>query len=925
MQIKDFSKNAVPDSEFSVLYGDDAIYFALIAFEPEMAELVANINSRKDDLKVYQDDCFELMLSPGNRERHFQFIFNANGVYGDRKLIQGGSQSLQVDKKLNMAAKKLTDRWVVEIAIPFSELDLSEGVGDMWYFNLVRDRRVLGKGQPSVLQPSIYFPTAAIHNTGNLGVLAGVEIDFSRFKVGVDGIRICKVTPGEDGRLDCLAELSVRNDSGKLMRYELTAEAKSPKGDTLCRSTKRNAVDDGEAFWLPLELPGLVAGENRLDLILKDVRSGKTISHSILPLQLKYEPFSVRVAKPAHRSAIYATMNIKEVVLKIDSSLPPESWRGKKLSLSIADAKGKTVAAQEVANLADIAEGFSIQVPRMEAGTYVCKAQLQNQGKPVHESETTLFVFPPAETEIRIDDFQRLIVNGKPVFPIGACAVDIDQALALGLDHALQFGVLGTNSAITTMDKYWQRKIRLMPHVWSASTQSKVSGAKAYGSPLATEEKREISAVVKKQSAHPGLLMYFMEDELTLGPVLPERIANVYDIIKNNDPYHPAFFTITHPSDEVAAYAESCDLIVADLYPGFAEGGGFITGGPRYISSGLETLRRVTGGSKMLMLMPQAFDWSEFGSGGQRGPTFLEERCMVYLGIIHGARGINFYSAPGFYNTPEFIVGIPALVKEMRALEPALLAKEEIPVEIKSDKRESIHALARRHANGAVTIFACNVEEDREIHAGLHLPIADGEFIVASESRKVSIASGIINDVFPPCGVHIYTNDANAKLGELKTLSALAGDVTAEDRRREDRRNLAFFRNLKNIRDRAGASTPAQLRLPFDGYEKGRSWSAAVAEKQQKEISENWIEAEFAKPVTLAKITLALSSVPSYRIELLTGGKWLTVVEQASQKGGDRQEHSFAPVAGCAKIRFVATGDSLKAGRLYELSAYAEN
>lgn len=71
---KDFTvysskEKATPQSEMMVLYDDEALYIGLIAYEPNMAGLKAKHTGHPKDLKAYEDDCFEVMVSPSGKSR----------------------------------------------------------------------------------------------------------------------------------------------------------------------------------------------------------------------------------------------------------------------------------------------------------------------------------------------------------------------------------------------------------------------------------------------------------------------------------------------------------------------------------------------------------------------------------------------------------------------------------------------------------------------------------------------------------------------------------------------------------------------------------------------------------------------------------------------------------------------------------------
>jgi len=97
--------------------------------------------ARQRDDKVWRDDCFEILLSPGegSGQHLYRFVANAMGVLFDSKDGQRNWNS-------NALSKSRIDEneWVLEIAIPFSDLGVSVPPdGAKWLFNLAQQWRRL--------------------------------------------------------------------------------------------------------------------------------------------------------------------------------------------------------------------------------------------------------------------------------------------------------------------------------------------------------------------------------------------------------------------------------------------------------------------------------------------------------------------------------------------------------------------------------------------------------------------------------------------------------------------------------------------------------------------------------------------------------------------------------------------------------------
>ena len=101
-----------------VCYTRSALYIAFECFEDQMDHLVAAQTA--DEAAVWQDDSVELFIAPytvadEGKTHHF-----AVSVTGAKTHIQG-DYSLR-DTHWRAAVRKLKDRWVAEIEIPYSVL-----------------------------------------------------------------------------------------------------------------------------------------------------------------------------------------------------------------------------------------------------------------------------------------------------------------------------------------------------------------------------------------------------------------------------------------------------------------------------------------------------------------------------------------------------------------------------------------------------------------------------------------------------------------------------------------------------------------------------------------------------------------------------------------------------------------------------------
>ncbi|HID39376.1 MAG TPA: hypothetical protein EYP36_07660, partial [Calditrichaeota bacterium] len=132
-------KLASQQTEVLACYDERALYIAAICHEAKMSAVRANVKER--DANVYEDDCFEVFLTPlRDASTYYHFIVSVANVQRDDI-----GMASHWDAKWQSAVKRYRDRWTVEIAIPFAELDIPVGVTEHWRINFARGERPHGE------------------------------------------------------------------------------------------------------------------------------------------------------------------------------------------------------------------------------------------------------------------------------------------------------------------------------------------------------------------------------------------------------------------------------------------------------------------------------------------------------------------------------------------------------------------------------------------------------------------------------------------------------------------------------------------------------------------------------------------------------------------------------------------------------------
>ena len=142
---------------------------------------------------------------------------------------------------------------------------------------------------------------------------------------------------------------------------------------------------------------------------------------------------------------------------------------------------------------------------------------------------------------------------------------------------------------------------------------------------------------------HPALLGWYISDEPNGTTVTPEKLEEIYNTLKENDPWHPVSIVFMAPFITAARYSSALDIVMADPYP--------IPDHPVSLPGDVANLLRTEfKGKKPFWIVPQAFGGGELWS---REPTIQEIRSMTWQSIINGATGIQYFVRQGLNYFPK--------------------------------------------------------------------------------------------------------------------------------------------------------------------------------------------------------------------------------------------------------------------------------
>ena len=153
------------NTDVYVGYNKEYLFVSFVCYEKDMSKLSAAIhNLEARDTNIWTDDCVEILLDPlASESERYHFIINSNGIFYD---ALNGDASW--DSNIKVAAKKYDDKWVVEVAIPFSDFNYIPLGREQWRGNFTRQ-------QKEDKENSSLFATESISDPSSFGALTFVK------------------------------------------------------------------------------------------------------------------------------------------------------------------------------------------------------------------------------------------------------------------------------------------------------------------------------------------------------------------------------------------------------------------------------------------------------------------------------------------------------------------------------------------------------------------------------------------------------------------------------------------------------------------------------------------------------------------------------------------------------------------------------
>ncbi len=435
----------------------------------------------------------------------------------------------------------------------------------------------------------------------------------------------------------------------------------------------------------------------------------------------------------------------------------PVSYR-----VRVTDAEGQEVVSGEV-SVAEVAADRGVIPAELPEGTFraTVTALLADGAEQIMVDREVVFT-PPDTALMAIDADNVTHVGGERFFPLMAYHVRQKD-----LAEVADGGFTIAQSWTTTYPPDWEREsdgAGFLDAAWEHGMLG-VGGGGGLKAPEVGER------MLTHYRGEPGVAFWYVDDEPHGPGRQPDDMLAIHEQWARWDPTHPCFLLHNRPA-EFRRYSPACDIFATDSYPLRREGDTDMMPVALYTRAAVDAVAD----RKPVWIALQCYTTrsTEESTAGRdmlpRLPTIDELRCMSYLALAEGARGLLYYAFDDTYYSrggirgvnlaeefPEFWAGMKGLMGELRGhediwtapyahLSPPTCSNDAIVVQARPlSEGEAVHVLA--------------VNPTREVQdAWVQLAGFEGEGQVEDvlSGRTVDMRDGLIMDELQPLQAACY-------------------------------------------------------------------------------------------------------------------------------------------------------------------------
>jgi hypothetical protein len=323
------------------------------------------------------------------------------------------------------------------------------------------------------------------------------------------------------------------------------------------------------------------------------------------------------------------------------------------------------------------------------------------------EIEVRAIAVPP--TKVVLGKRGELLVNGKTMFPLGVYHCSLDLAKKMGFNCVTGYGDKDAAAFPSYQSSLSPEQLKWFERVDAAGLKVLPDYSDYVRSPDFKPE--NLRRIVAELRLIPANLASYVVDEPSIYGIPPQQVSAACDLLRECDPDHPVLL-VEVPSS-IAKYARFVDVLAVDPYPIST---GICENLAPSIADAVEAAAKVSGGRSawaviQVCRLPPA-------TPARRYPTPAEVRCMAYIALNHGAKGLLFYAAhdvyqldgkpwpSGFQFDKSLMDALPKLLLELSKTGPAYVMGNVIAE--RAPKNAAELDVVRIEHNGQITRIIVN-------------------------------------------------------------------------------------------------------------------------------------------------------------------------------------------------------------------------
>ncbi|MEO6786724.1 MAG: hypothetical protein ABI318_11370 [Chthoniobacteraceae bacterium] len=469
---------------------------------------------------------------------------------------------------------------------------------------------------------------------------------------------------------------------------------------------------------------------------MKNVRVGEIRVSNVARAIETLTPFETYAhALPYRDKSAMIFDHIQPSALPLDVVLQSS---GKQLQrISLTDPKTKTVLFD----------------PPVSKGQYALSIKASSNGKEVYSRDVDLFAGDNTKDPVSIDDQNRLLINGKPIFPLMVYHTFIEDVPLLAKIGFTLFSARYPNSAEFGLSATQDKPIAIAKQFLDVAKANNIFMILNTGIFTSGGWKTEINKNgIEALTDDPALGIWYGADEPGRDRII--QLQSGYTAAKQLGTR--PIFSVTNRSDHLQRLAETVDILGADPYP-------IPNISLRNVADFTKESVNATAGLKPVWIVLPQYQYTK---DNNKRPTEQELRCMSFLAIASGAQGLCIYAwddrnaitKAGWYTKdhPEDVKILETVIGELNALQNVLIIPNSSRALTFTPDNPALHAALKESGKENYLFVVSDSRAAQEATLSIAgLQSADG-VDVHDASQKVSIRGGKVHLQLPPLGTRIY-------------------------------------------------------------------------------------------------------------------------------------------------------------------------